>query len=103
LVADRLPTLTAALAHPTLGPLLEALHDRLYWSKGTPDEIGAEGIDLFLLVHAFALAGHPIRSAPPIRALADLIHERGKNRRDEHVRSVVEDSPKKVAELRGRR
>jgi hypothetical protein len=78
-VAEGLPALTDALAHPTLGPLLGALPDRLYWSKGEPEEIGAEGVELFLLAHAFARAGHPLCSIPPIRELAALIHDRGKN------------------------
>ena len=68
--ADGLASWTAALTHPTLGPLLELLPDRLYWSRGTPDEIDAEGIELCLLAHAFATAGHPIRSIPPIRQFA---------------------------------
>jgi hypothetical protein len=79
--AEGLATLASALAHPTLGPLLEALPDRLHWSKDKPEEIGAEGIELFLIAHAFALAGHPIHSMPPIRELAARIHTRGKDRR----------------------
>ena len=71
--ADGLASWTAALTHPTLGPLLELLPDRLYWSRGTPDEIDAEGIELCLLAHAFATAGHPIRSIPPIRQFAESV------------------------------
>jgi hypothetical protein len=87
-VAEGFPGLTEALAHPTLGPLLGALPDRLYWSKGTPEEIGAEGIELFLIAHAFALAGHPLRTTPPIRDLAALIHDRGKNRRAPRITAL---------------
>ena len=71
--AGGLVSWTAALAHPTLGPLLESLPDRLYWSRGKPEEIDAEGIELCLLAHAFAMAGHPIRAMPPIRQFAESV------------------------------
>ena len=45
-------SLSKALVHPVLGPALEDFHDRLVWSRGEP-ELGAEGIEVFRLNHAF--------------------------------------------------
>ena len=78
-------SLSEALADQTLGPFLNGLPDRLYWSKGTPDESGAEGIETYLLRHTFACAGHPIRSMPPIRELAETIRTRAMNRRSDRI------------------
>lgn len=78
-------SLSEALADQTLGPFLDGLPDRLYWSKGTPDESGAEGIETYLLRHAFAYAGHPIRSMPPIRELAETIRTRAMDKRSDRI------------------
>src|SRR5262249_6835842 len=58
--------------HPVLGPALQDFHDRLVWSKDEP-ELGAEGIELFRLNHAFFHAGYPIISMPPPRVAAGII------------------------------
>ena len=78
-------SLSEALVDQTLGPLLDGLPDRLFWSKGTPDESGAEGIETYLLRHTFAYAGHPIRSMPPIRELAETIRTRAMNKRGDRI------------------
>jgi hypothetical protein len=52
---------------PALGPTLEDFQSRLRWSKNDSLEDGAAGIELFLLTHAFAQAGFPIRIMPAPR------------------------------------
>ena len=52
-----------AITHPVLSTVLEDFHDRLYWSKDMP-EVGAAGIERFLLVFRFIEAGHPRCQAP---------------------------------------
>ena len=66
-------SLSAALAHPVLGPALEDFQSRLHWSKNDSLEDGAAGIELFLLAHAFAQAGFPIRTMPAPRRAAEII------------------------------
>ena len=84
-------SLSEALVDQTLGPFLNDLPDRLYWSKGTPDESGAEGIETYLLRHTFAHARHPIRSMPPIRELAetDYPHSRDEQARRPDYRDLA--------------
>jgi hypothetical protein len=65
-------SLTRALVHPVLGPALQDFHDRLSWSKEEP-ELGAGGIETFLLNHSFVHAGYPIIAMPPPRDAADII------------------------------
>jgi hypothetical protein len=81
-------TLSEALVDQTLGPFLNGLPDRIYWSMGTPDESGAEGIETYLLRHTFAYAGHPIRSMPPIRELAETIRTRAMNKRGDRITAI---------------
>ena len=61
-----------AFKHPTIGPALEAFHDRLYWSKNLP-ETGAGGMEIFGLALIAANAGHPLRKMPPPRRAAKLV------------------------------
>jgi RNA polymerase sigma factor (sigma-70 family) len=83
-------SLSKALAHPVLGPALEDFHDRLHWSKDAPSELGAEGIELFLLNHAFFHAGHPIISMPPPRVAAGIIWDQTMRLLDPRYRGAVE-------------
>ena len=83
-------SLSRALVHPTLGPALEAFHDRLHWSKDESPEQGAEGIELFLLNHAFFRAGHPIISMPPPRVAADIVWNQTMKLLDPQYRGAME-------------
>jgi len=90
IIADRFRfagdmSLSKALAHPILGPALEDFHDRLVWSRDEP-ELGAEGIELFRLNHAFVRAGHPIISMPPPREGCPIRRIRTDRRRGHHSR-----------------
>ena len=58
-------SLSAALAHPVLGPALEDFQSRLHWSKNDSLEDGAAGIELFLLAHAFAQDARVRANAEP--------------------------------------
>jgi RNA polymerase sigma factor (sigma-70 family) len=83
-------SLSGALADPVLGPALEDFHDRLHWSRNEPPELGAEGIELFLLNHAFFRAGHPIISMPPPRIAARIIWDQTMRLLDSKYRGAVE-------------
>jgi hypothetical protein len=83
-------SLSSALVHPVLGPALEDFHDRLHWSRSEPPELGAEGIELFLLNHAFFHAGHPIISMPPPRVAARIIWDQTMRFLDPKYRASVE-------------
>src|SRR5262245_59324666 len=57
------------IEHPELQPAFMDFHDRLSWSRDLPP-MGAEGIELFLLVSRCLSAGHPILAMPPTRIAA---------------------------------